>query len=458
MNEHQIPHDTTLEKHLIGAMLYDPICIVDVVDIVKPRFFYHNGYKNLYESIFALWKEDEKKVTFQGLAPAIEKSGIPVSDIVEAMRSIATVADIRHNAQRLKDIAALRAAVKVGQELVGNGYLKEGAEIREAISKAETTLSKITDANVQTETMRPIKDILMDHYEHTEKLFRNADASGITGLASGYKDLDNITSGFQKSDLIIIAARPSVGKTALALEIAVNIGLETQEAVAFFSLEMASRPLASRMVSSRALIDSQKLRSGLLVDDDWEKYTFGISELSVANLMIDEQPGMTVAEMKAKCRKLKREQGLACIFIDYLGLIKGDNSNRYELVSENTRELKNLAREFNVPVICLCQLKRDVEARSDKRPMMSDLRESGEIEQSADVIAFLYRDDYYNAESEKKNIIEIIISKQRNGPVGTVELAFLKNYNKFMSLDRGHHQVTTLPPKSNTNNRRQWAK
>lgn len=452
MTEYQIPHDTALELHILASMIYEPECIGDVVEIVKPRYFYHKSYEMFCESIFDMWKENSKNISAQSLAPALEKSGISLAEMIEAARSVATVADIRYTAQRLKDIAALRAAVKIGAELVSNGWMREGHDIREVIGAAESKLSKITDANIQTDTLRPIKDILMAYHENFEKLYNNPDTSGVTGMASGYPDLDQMTAGFQKSDLIILAARPSVGKTALSLEMAKNMSTDNKEAVAFFSLEMAAEPLAGRMLSSASRIDAHKLRTGLIDGEDWEKYTMGMGSLSENNLMIDEQSGMTVVEIKAKCRKIKRERGLSAIFIDYLGLIKGDkNMSRYDLVSDNTRELKNLAKEFNVPVICLCQLSRGVEQRQDKRPMMSDLRESGEIEQTADVIAFLYRDDYYDKESEKKNIIEVIISKQRNGKTGTVELAFLKNFNAFASLDYGQ-RTNVLPPKAKKGN------
>jgi replicative DNA helicase len=452
MIEYQIPHDTALELHILASMIYEPECIGDVVEIVKPRYFYHKSYEMFCESIFDMWKENSKNISAQALAPALEKSGISLTEMIDAARSVATVADIRYTAQRLKDIAALRAAVKVGAELVSNGWMREGDEIREAIGSAESKLSKITGANIQTGTLRSIKEILISYHENFEKLYNNPDTTGVTGMASGYPELDQMTAGFQNSDLIILAARPSVGKTALAMEMAKNMSTDSKESVAFFSLEMAAEPLAGRMLSSASRIDASKLRTGMIDESDWEKYAMGIGELSENNLMIDEQSGITVSEIKAKCRKIKRDRGLSAIFIDYLGLIKGDkNMSRYDLVSENTRELKNLAKEFNVPVICLCQLSRGVEQRQDKRPMMSDLRESGEIEQTADVIAFLYRDDYYDKESEKKNIIEVIISKQRNGKTGTVELAFLKNFNAFASLDRGQ-QVSVLPPKVNKGN------
>ncbi len=251
-----------------------------------------------------------------------------------------------------------------------------------------------------------------------------------------------MTSGFQRSDLIIVAARPSVGKTAFALNIAQNVGVREKETVAIFSLEMGAAQLVQRMICAEANVDAGRMRTGFLEPDDWEKLTMAIGSLSEANIYIDDSPSVTVADIRAKCRRLKKEKGLGMILIDYLQLIhgRGKGDNRQQEVSEISRTLKQIARELDVPVIALSQLSRGVEQRQDKRPMMSDLRESGSIEQDADIVAFLYRDDYYDKESEKKNIIEIIIAKQRNGPVGTVELAFLKNYNKFVNLDRTHQE------------------
>jgi replicative DNA helicase len=287
-----------------------------------------------------------------------------------------------------------------------------------------------------------IRDVLMEVFDRVE--FLSQHKGGTTGIASGFRDLDKMTSGFQRSDLIIVAARPSVGKTAFALNIAQNAGVRGKETIAIFSLEMGASQLVQRMICAEANVDANRMRTGYLEGDDWEKLTMAIGALSEAKIYIDDSPGITVAEIRAKCRRLKKEKGLGMILIDYLQLIAGRSKggdNRQQEVSEISRTLKQIARELQVPVIALSQLSRGVEQRQDKRPMMSDLRESGSIEQDADIVAFLYRDDYYNKESEKEGVIEIIIAKQRNGPVGTVELAFLKNFNKFVSLDRGHQEA-----------------
>ena len=271
----------------------------------------------------------------------------------------------------------------------------------------------------------------------------------ITGIPSGFRDLDRLTSGFQRNDLIIVAARPSVGKTAFALNIAQNVAVNTDENVAIFSLEMGADQLVSRMLCAEGNIDAQRLRTGKLEGDDWGKLTMAMGSLSNSGIFIDDSAGIRVSEIRSKCRRLKQEHGLGMIVIDYLQLISGSSArmseNRQQEVSEISRSLKALARELNIPVIALSQLSRGVESRQDKRPMMSDLRESGSIEQDADIVGFLYRDDYYDQETEKQNIIEIIISKQRNGPVGTVELAFVKEYNKFVDLDHRYGEGD-IPP------------
>jgi replicative DNA helicase len=291
-----------------------------------------------------------------------------------------------------------------------------------------------------------IKDILVRTYDKIEMLHNRK--GEITGIPTGFSELDRMTAGFQRNDLIIVAARPSVGKTAFALNIAQNVATKTDENVAIFSLEMGAEQLVMRMLCAEGNIDAQNLRTGNLTPDDWGKLTMAMGSLSNAGIYIDDTPGIRVSDIRAKCRRLKQEKGLGLIIIDYLQLIQGsgrNRENRQQEVSEISRSLKALARELEVPVIALSQLSRSVEQRQDKRPMMSDIRESGSIEQDADIVAFLYRDDYYNTESENKNIIEIIIAKQRNGPVGTVQLAFVKEYNKFVNLER-RYEDDHIPP------------
>ncbi len=333
----------------------------------------------------------------------------------------------------------LRRLIRTATNIVSNGYAAED-DVGILLGEAEQRIMELSNRR-SSNGFISIRDVLMEVFEKVELLYTQK--GGTTGIPSGFTDLDKMTAGFQRNDLIIVAARPSVGKTAFALNIAQNVGVRARETVAIFSLEMSAAQLVQRMICAESNVDAGRLRTGYLEGDDWEKLTMAIGSLSEAQIFIDDTPGITVSDIRAKCRRLKKERGLGMILIDYLQLIQGRGKageNRQQEVSEISRTLKQIARELEVPVIALSQLSRGVEQRQDKRPMMSDLRESGSIEQDADIVAFLYRDDYYDKESEKKNIIEIIIAKQRNGPVGTVELAFLKNFNKFVGLDRQHQE------------------
>lgn len=435
----QMPHDAELEEHIIGCMIFDPECIADIVDLLNPKLFYHARNEKICEKIFSLWNEDPTTVDIINLAPLFSELEISIERISEVISSIPTAANVRYYAERLRDIAALREAVKVGQYLInaGDGSIRDGDQIKETIVKAEAKLSKISEATVQVDSMLSMREIMAQTFEDMEKTYYHND-SGITGVPSGYPDLDRLTSGFQKQDLIIVAARPSVGKTTFALNVARAMNLQHGISGVIFSLEQGNKSLGKRFIAAEGNVDSQRINSGLLLEDDWSRVTMAISNLSVENLFVDEQPAITIPEMKAKLRVLKRKIGeIGFIMIDYLQLM-GGTGTQFERVSENSRQLKNIAREFDVPVICLSQLSRSVEQRPDKHPILSDLRDSGNIEQDADIVAFLYRDEYYNQDTEKKNIIEINLAKQRNGPVGKIELAFLKNFNKFESLDRSH--------------------
>jgi replicative DNA helicase len=434
------PIDTRLEQYILGAMIYDPECIADVIEIVKPKFFYHRAHALIYERLVDDWSEDPKKIDLELLGPFLIEHKISISDLGTAVKAISTTANIAYYCDQLKDLAMLRAAGKIGMDLVKATVHREKEEIHAAIGKAEIDLSRLNEATVRTDTMVSMKEAVLRFNERFEEMYYHTDG-GISGLATGIRDLDDITAGLQKSDLIIIGARPSMGKTSFAQQIALNVSLRG-EPVAFFSLEQSAEQLARRAMANQAMIDLSKLNAGLISNEEWEKYTEAMSLLSTANLVIDDQAGMTVNEMKAKCRKIRRERGLSLILIDYLGKIGSPDPrmSRYDAVSENARMLKNMAKEFDIPVICLAQLHRGVEQRPDKRPMMSDLRESGEIEQEADVIGFLYREDYYNANTEKKNITELILAKHRNGKIGSVEMVFLKQFNRFANLDRGHEQ------------------
>lgn len=332
----------------------------------------------------------------------------------------------------------LRRLIRTATQIVSEGYTG-GEDVGIMLSDAERRILEISNRRSGSGFIA-IRDVLMQVFDRVELLHQNK--GGTSGIPTGFVDLDHMTNGFQRNDLIIVAARPSVGKTAFALNIAQNVAVRAKETVAIFSLEMSAPQLVQRMICAEANLDANIMRTGdFKSDDDWSKLTMGIQSLSESEIYIDDTPGITVTDIRAKCRRLKKEKGLGMIVIDYLQLIQGRGKageNRQQEVSEISRTLKQIARELDVPVIALSQLSRGVEQRQDKRPMMSDLRESGSIEQDADIVAFLYRDDYYNQDTEKKNIIEIIIAKQRNGPVGTVELVFLKNFNKFVNYERAH--------------------
>jgi replicative DNA helicase len=434
--ELHVPYDERLEQEVIGAMLYDPACIVEVIGLIQPTSFHTPKYQALYQEIFRLWQEDERRVNPIELLPFLTKTGIPITEINTLIAQIISTATIPYHAQRLRDIAALRSIVHLGREMVSWGLLKDREDIREAINQANQRIHQITDQAMSVDTMNSLPGLLQKFASHLEELIQQGTA--ITGIPTGFECLDYLTTGFKKQDLIILAARPSMGKTAFAIEITLQMALR-QKSVAFFELEMSDLSVAQRMIANSAGIDSVKLSSGMVTPAEYLQYTQALSHLlqSCPSITVDTSPGITVAEIKAKSRKIKREKGLDCIIVDYLGLIGGyTNMSRYDKVSENTRQLKNMARELDCPVITLCQLSRAVEQRQDKRPMLSDLRETGEVEQTADLVMFLYRDDYYTLDTTKKNICEIILGKHRNGPLGKVELLFLKKYNKFLPLDR----------------------
>lgn len=436
--ELNIACDIELEKLVIGTMIDQPSCISDLVGL-SPDVFTQRWTQQLFKGIIELWNENEDLITVQSVVEIAHKNKIDlmlVNDVLKAALPSAHM--IRFYAEKLEAIGSLRKAGELGRKLIAAQTLRDKDEIRDFLTQAEMKIAEITNQNIQEDTLRGFEDVLLEVHED---LHTNIDkGGGITGISSGFIDLDRATSGFQKQDLIILAARPSMGKSAFALNVCLNM-VRAKKKVAFFNLEMSRKQMGYRLIASEGNLDLHALRSGRLNPQEYEKYTQAVSylaEKTKGHLWLDDQTGLTVPEIKAKARKIQREHGLDCIIIDYLGLIegiKGEYHSRTEEVSKNSRMLKLMAKELDVPVICLCQLSRACEQRQDKRPMLSDLRESGSIEQDADMVMFLYRDDYYNEDSEKKNIAELIIAKQRNGPTGTLELLFMKNSNKFLSLD-----------------------
>ncbi|MFC4766558.1 replicative DNA helicase [Effusibacillus consociatus] len=432
------PQNIEAEQAVLGAVLIEPDALTTVTEILKTEDFYRTSHQKIYEGMIEVADRGEPvdivtlTAHLQNLGQIEEIGG--VSYLATLANTVPTAANVDYYATIVKEKAVVRRLIKVATSIATSGY--EGTDdVVGLIDEAERRISELSNEKINR-GFTPIKDILLTTFERIEFLYANK--GGVTGVPTGYPDLDRMTSGFQKSDLIIVAARPSVGKTAFSLNIAQNVAVRAGVPVAIFSLEMGKEQLVQRILCAEANLDAGKMRTGYLDDDDWPKLTMAVSSLAEAPIFIDDTPGITVADIRSKCRRLQQEHGLGMILIDYLQLIqgRGKGDNRQQEISEISRTLKLIARELNVPVIALSQLSRSVEQRQDKRPMLSDLRESGSIEQDADIVAFLYRDDYYDPESEKKNIIEIIIAKQRNGPTGKVELVFLKNFNKFVSLER----------------------
>jgi replicative DNA helicase len=437
------PQNIEAEQAVLGAILLSGDALITAMERVTSEDFYRGSHQRIFESILELAEDGEPVDLVTLTAKLHNKQQLEdiggVTYLSELANAVPTAANVDYYAAIVEEKSMLRRLIRTATQIVSNGYASSD-DVGDMLNEAEARILEISQRRSSSGFVS-IRDVLMEVFERVE--FRYSNKGGTTGIPSGFVDLDKMTSGFQRSDLIIVAARPSVGKTAFALNIAQNVGVRAKETVAIFSLEMGAAQLVQRMICAEANVDATRMRSGYLEGDDWEKLTFAIGALSEASIYIDDSPSVTVAEIRAKCRRLKQEKGLGMVLIDYLQLIhgRGKGDNRQQEVSEISRTLKQIARELHVPVIALSQLSRGVEQRQDKRPMMSDLRESGSIEQDADIVAFLYRDDYYDKESEKKNIIEIILAKQRNGPVGTVELAFLKNFNKFVNIDRSHQEV-----------------
>ncbi|MCI1859571.1 MAG: replicative DNA helicase [Sporolactobacillus sp.] len=440
------PYNAEAEQAVLGAVFLEPSALASASEILVPEDFYRTSHQLIFSAMLDLFDRNEPidAVTVTNVLQStkrLEEVG-GVSYLAQLAGSVPTAANVEYYCHIVADKSLLRRLIRTATQIVSDSYTRDD-HAETIVDDAERKILEVTERKRGGE-FRPIRDVLVEAYDNIETLQKRKD--DVTGTATGFIELDRMTAGFQKNDLIIVAARPSVGKTAFALNIAQNVATKSDAVVAIFSLEMGARQLAMRMLCAEGNIDAQKLRTGNLEDEDWQKLTLAMGTLSRASIYIDDSPGVRVNDIRAKCRRLKQEKGLDLVIIDYLQLISGTGSqgrqeNRQQEVSEISRTLKAMARELDIPVIALSQLSRGVESRQDKRPMMSDIRESGSIEQDADVVAFLYRDDYYNKDSDKQNIVEIIIAKQRNGPIGTVELAFIKEYNKFVNIDRLHHDI-----------------
>ncbi len=435
------PHNLDAEQAVPGAILMDSQVLTRVAERLRPEDFYRQGHQRLFQAMLDVAERGEP-VDLVTVAAELQKSKQleevgGVSYLTELADSVPTSAHADHYARIVEEKAILRRLIRTATQIAASGYTG-GDDVAEILDDAERKILDISQRRIR-KAFLPIRDILMDTYERIEQMHENQ--GELTGIPTGFPDLDRMTSGLQRSDLIILAARPSMGKTAFALNLAQNVAIHAGETVAIFNMEMPAIQMVQRMLSAEGNIDAQVFRTGNLDEEDWEKLTMAIGTLAEVPIFIDDTPGLTVFDIRAKLRRLQAEHGLGLVVIDYLQLIRGrGGESRQQEISEISRSLKLLARELDVPVIALSQLSRAVEQRQDKRPMLSDLRESGSIEQDADIVAFLYRDDYYDEESERKNIMEVIIGKHRNGPVGKVELLFLKNYNKFLSLDLKHDE------------------
>jgi len=436
------PHNQEAEQSVIGAIFLEPQALITAAEILQEEDFYRVAHQKIFHTMIRLSDQgkpiDVVTVTEELSAKKELEDVGGLSYLTEIANSVPTAANIAHYARIVEEKALLRRLIRVATDIVEDGFARED-EVEALLSEAEKKMMEVSNRK-NAGDFRHIKDVLVETYDNIELL--HSRKGDITGIPTGFRDLDHITAGFQRNDLIIVAARPSVGKTAFALNVAQNVATKTEENVAIFSLEMGAEQLVMRILCAEGNIDAQALRTGALTTEDWRKLTMAMGSLSNAGIFIDDTPGIRINEIRAKCRRLKQEYGLGMILIDYLQLIVGSGNgkeNRQQEVSEISRSLKSLARELQVPVIALSQLSRGVEQRQDKRPMMSDLRESGSIEQDADIVSFLYREDYYDKETENQNMIEIIVAKQRNGPTGTVTLAFVKEFNKFVNIDWSQH-------------------
>lgn len=433
------PHDIEAEQAVIGSMLTDKDAIMSAVETIKPEDFYREDNKIIYEAILNLFNRAEPvdiitlKTELQSMKQLEVVGGLEY--IAQLPDKVPTTANVEQYIKIVEEKSALRALIKTANDLISLGY-DQTQDVEDILDTAERKIFDVIQ-NRNQKGYSSIKDILVDSFTQLEQLYNQK--QHITGVPTGFADLDFITAGLHKSDLVIVAARPAMGKSAFALNIATNAAVRNNTPVAIFSLEMSKEQMTNRILCSEAMVDSNKVRTGKVEDDDWQKLAEASGNLSQAQIFIDDTPGISVMEIRAKCRKMKLEKNIGMVVIDYIQLVQGSNrkgGSREQEISEISRSLKILAKEINVPVIALSQLSRSVEQRPDHRPMLSDLRESGAIEQDADIVMFLYRDDYYNPDTEKKNIAEVILAKHRAGSTGTVELLWLGSYTKFANLDK----------------------
>lgn len=439
----QPPQNTDAEASLLGAILIDSDAIVKIADAIDSGDFFDQRHRRIYEAITQLY-EQRSPIDVLTLADQLKNNnyldlvGGP-SYLTELTNYVPTASHVEQYAEIVAQKALRRRLIKASQDIVGLGY-DESKQLRELIEEAEQSLFEVSQQHVK-QSVVSLESILADSFERLDDLHK--DKSKLRGIATGYKDLDNILAGFQRSDLFILAARPSMGKTAFVLNLAQNVALQSKEPVLLFSLEMSKEQLVDRLLSMESGVDAWALRTGNLTDNDFEKIGEAMGRLSEAPIYIDDTPGITVGDLRTKARREAHQRKLGLIVVDYLQLMSGgsrygNEANRVQEISEISRGLKSVARELDVPLIALSQLSRSVESRSPQIPQLADLRESGSIEQDADVVAFLYREDYYNPDTDRKNVMDVLIKKHRNGPIGNVELYFDRDKQRIKSLDTKH--------------------
>ena len=434
------PQNIDAEQAVLGAMLIKKEAIAEVSQLLRPEDFYRDAHKIIYEAMLTLFNRNEPAdivtvTNYLNNESQLDKVG-GIAFVTALANVVPTAANVIYHANIVREKADLRHLINTATDIAGMAY-EAADDVADVIDKSEKMIMEVANRqNVSAFT--PMKDIVIETFDKINLLYESK--GGLTGIPSGFRDLDALTSGLQASDLILVAARPSMGKTAFTLNIAANVALKSKKTVAFFSLEMSKQQLVQRMLCSEGGIDSQKLKKGDLSNEDWDKLVRTADRVSSAPLYIDDTAGITVMELRSKARRLKAEHGLDLIIIDYLQLMqgrgRGGSDNRQQEISEISRSLKAVARELNVPVIALSQLSRSVESRQIKRPMLSDLRESGSLEQDADIVMFLYREDYYDPETANKNITEVIVAKHRNGPVDTIKMFFTKQFTRFNDLSK----------------------
>ena len=433
------PHDIEAEQAILGSMLIDKDAVINAIEVLKEEDFYREDNKTIYSAMLSLYARSEPIdiITVKSELTQIGKfeSIGGLEYLASLPDKVPVVSNIENYIQIVEEKSILRKLIKASNEISQMGY-EQTEETERIMDVAEKKIFDIMQ-NRNTKGYTPIKEVLINAIDELEKLYNHK--GGITGIATGFIDLDRITAGLHNSDLVLIAARPAMGKSAFALNIASHVAIREKVPVAVFNLEMSKEQLGSRILCSEAMVDSNKVRTGNIEEEDWIKLVSAVGPLSEAEIYIDDTPGISISEIRAKCRKMKLEKNIGLIIIDYLQLIQGTgkkNASREQEISEISRSLKILAKELDVPVIALSQLSRAAEQRTDHKPMLSDLRESGAIEQDADIVMFIYREDYYNPDTERKNIAEIILAKHRAGATGTVELMWLGNYTKFVNLAR----------------------